>query len=230
MKKRKKIVLTIVTFFFITYSYAQVTIGSGKEPEHAALLELKSHEAVNLGGATTDGKGGGLLFSRVSLTDRSSLSPFFTSLEDDYADQKKKHIGLIIYNVHDATHNSIKEGLYIWDGEMWLEIVVRGDRDRTRFFYMPTFPVNVARPAEVDLYHEFENQFSNPVAWSDDNAKKITVPYSRDDLYYYVTSCDETLFNTIEITEGGNMSYTIKSTATLTDYSFINIVFVVKTQ
>jgi len=71
---------------------AQVTIGSDIPPEDAALLDLKTMKDVEAGRPTTNSKGGGLLLSRVVLTDRYSLNPFFIKGETDYDIQAKKHI------------------------------------------------------------------------------------------------------------------------------------------
>ena len=110
--------LFVATMMCIPFTaVAQVTIGLEDVPEKAALLDIKTH-APNLNNATTEE--GGLLLPRVELTDSYSLAPFISSAT---ADEKRRHAGLIVYNL---THNpaaSLRAGIYQWDGEAWERMV-----------------------------------------------------------------------------------------------------------
>jgi len=206
---------------------AQVTIGSNAPPEKAALLDIKSIGASAEGGATTDKNGGGLLFSRVVLTDMNSLKPFFTTDEEDYDNQKKKHIGLVVYNVQDETNESFEEGLYVWNGIQWTKIIGKA---RDVFFYMPSVPISTSQLGLIDdpveLFDIYQQQFLSPKGKSTNAPPSIPAYEEATDLYYYVTSYDEDVFEDIEITEEGSMTYSVKKAAD--PWSFINIVFVVK--
>ena len=59
------------------------------------------------------------------------------------------------------------------------------------------------------------------------NAPNV-IPYlpNSKDLYYYVTDYDTTALENLSIDEDGILTYDVKGTGT--DYSFINIVFVIK--
>ncbi|WP_235015782.1 hypothetical protein [Aquimarina sp. AU58] len=102
-----------------------------------------------------------------------------------------------------------------------------------RIFYPPSIAVDassVGVKPPIDLYQEYINQFGSPVA-SSDAANAPTIPtYARNELYYYVTFADQSVFGnptTISIDGNGNMSYSIVNTPA--DFNaLINVVFVVK--
>lgn len=118
----------IIAFFilFIPASFAQVTIGSGIPPEMAALLDMKTKEAVTDGSATTDEKGGGLLLPRVELNNWKDLTPFISQGDmsnDEYSKLKLRHKGLIVYNL--SANNNFVPGIYNWDGQQWQAMYTR---------------------------------------------------------------------------------------------------------
>jgi len=118
MKKQGLIIIFLI-FFMPTIS-GQVTIGSGKPPEKAALLQLKTQEAATEGGATTGENGGGLLLPRVELNSQTDLTPFISQGEmsdESYANLKLRHRGLIVYNL--SANNNFTPGIYNWDGQKW---------------------------------------------------------------------------------------------------------------
>lgn len=81
-------------------TYAQVTIGSGVEPNEDALLDLKQTETKSTKG---------LLLPRVELT--SALLP----------DPMSKHVaGMIIYNTR--TINDVTAGYYYNNGNKWIKV------------------------------------------------------------------------------------------------------------
>jgi len=220
--------LNIVVFILsISGIQAQVTIGSDIQPEKAAILDIKSHQQLTDGGPTTKEGGGGLLLSRVVLTDRYSLKPFFIKGETNYDTQAKRHIGLTVYNIQDDTNPSFDEGLYIWDGIQWAKIT---GKPRDKFFYMPSVPINTTELGEaadpVELFKIYKEQFLDPKVKSTNAPEQIPVFEKDTDLYYYVTSYDEDVFENIKITENGSMTYSVKKIAD--PWSFINIVFVIK--
>ncbi len=102
-----------------------------------------------------------------------------------------------------------------------------------RIFYPPSIAINASvtgPPATpVDLYQEYRDQFSSPVAFSDATASTLPF-YERNELYYYVTFADTNVFGnptTITIDANGMMNYNIQNVPA--DFnSLINVVFVVK--
>jgi hypothetical protein len=106
-------VLLVVTFLFSFKLNAQVTVGSGNLPEKAALLQLKDKQAA--AGSKDATASGGLLLPRVEL---SGLNDF-TLLLSPSEDEKKKHTGLLVYNVKVNATLNLEKGIYQWDGTQW---------------------------------------------------------------------------------------------------------------
>ncbi len=123
---------TILFYMLLSFGYfpisslrAQVTIGSGIEPNKGSLLQLKENDDVS--GNENSYKGFNL--PRVNLTDGNNLYPMFlkdpkdpaSGPSDEYAANKaaidKAHIGLTVYNVHETAESKV--GLYIWKGDHW---------------------------------------------------------------------------------------------------------------
>lgn len=117
----KKIITFISIILFSIQLNAQVTIGSGLQPNEGAILDIKENEPA--GNNSTARKGVG--FPRVKLTSETDLFPMF---EDDgnggykkgnitftKADEDIKHEGLVVYNIQ----GDLTEGFYFWDGAKW---------------------------------------------------------------------------------------------------------------
>jgi len=101
-----------------------------------------------------------------------------------------------------------------------------------RIFYPPSIEIDASTISTtdqtIDLYAEYTSQFTLSPTQSSKSVGAPDIPiYSVDDLYYYVTFADDTVFNIIGISAQGILTYRIK--ALPTDYNtLINIVFVVK--
>lgn len=110
----------ILIFLLVVSSLsAQVTIGSGNEPEEGALLDIKTIKAPDSkpDGATTNKDGGGLLLPRVELTQKDA--PFFIESSDpQYDTNRLKLTGLLVYNLS-TTSDGLKPGIYMWNGGQW---------------------------------------------------------------------------------------------------------------
>ncbi|MDR2495721.1 MAG: hypothetical protein LBD21_01140 [Tannerellaceae bacterium] len=107
--------------------HAQVTIGSGGLPARAALLDLKSMDAVNPPGATdplnVSSVTGGLLLPRVKLLDRYTLEPFIATSDADWQNNastrlKEMHAGMMVYNI--SNRAPFRPGVYTWNGDRWM--------------------------------------------------------------------------------------------------------------
>lgn len=72
--------------------------------------------------------------SRVQLTDLENLYPMFTDGDPNYTPSEKSiHTGLTIYNVpEDPSCPVIEEGLYVWDGKIWVQLKEK-PKDHTSF-------------------------------------------------------------------------------------------------
>jgi hypothetical protein len=129
--------LLIFSFLFHFKSNAQVTIGSGSEPAEAALLQIMNLQAdPGTKEATADG---GLLLPRVELSGTDN----FTLLPSPTTELKKKHIGLLVYNVKEDASKHLEKGIYQWNGEEWkmLGRVTKTEGATVRkVFYRGTLP------------------------------------------------------------------------------------------
>jgi hypothetical protein len=115
--KTKLAAMLLMALAFSFPVHAQVTIGSGLEPQRGALLDVKSKDAATPGGETTDQNGGGILMPRVELVDINSLEPFIAAGDQDAA-TKANHKGLVVYNLTDT--GGFAAGPYSWDGTKWV--------------------------------------------------------------------------------------------------------------
>jgi len=209
-----KMLLLVVVFAFTLGVQAQVTIGSGIAPHEKALLDLKEH---------ADGTASkGLILPRVSL-----LSAI------DYFGITEHEKGTIVYNTNSsaisvAVEDRVSPGFYYNTGSRWEKLYL----GYANWFYMPSIPVKTSESLTgqtLDLYNKYKTQFSG---LSGNFAKSpdapLVIPYfpASTDLYYYITDYDPAVFSNVSIDNNGVMTYNV--TAAATDYTFINIVFVLK--
>jgi len=190
---------------------AQVTIGSGNAPNENALLDLKE----GMDGSSSRG----LLMPRVVLEATNLATPLAAHIA-----------GMTVYNTSvspggTAAQYYVSPGFYYNDGTKWERLRM----GVSNWFYMPSVEFDTSATktgVEVDLYEIYSNQFSVPVKSS--TGAPAFVPYvpQAEDLYYYITNCDASVFKINSISAAGIMNYDV--TAAATDCSYINIVFVLK--
>ncbi|GAB6122047.1 hypothetical protein [Dysgonomonas termitidis] len=66
---------------------------------------------------------GGLVLYKVQLKSRTSLSPYAEENTPDYNDKKEDLTGLMIFHQNkDKQDGAMPDGVYVWDGEQWLNI------------------------------------------------------------------------------------------------------------
>ena len=104
-----------------------------------------------------------------------------------------------------------------------------------KIFYPPSVVIDVSSVSDdtagpgdetKDLYQEYLDRFGDPVLWS--TPTKTAIPtYGRDELLYYVTDLDESVFSNISLDSNGNFSYDIQGVPA-GNCTWINVVFVVK--
>lgn len=101
----------------------QVTIGSVQKARDGALLDLRENDNLDANSSR------GLALPRVildSLTITGGNTNLATTVRNASGGvwDKQEHIGLALYNVHksDACAGGIDEGMYVWDGEKWLDL------------------------------------------------------------------------------------------------------------
>ncbi len=231
MKSKKLILVLILITITIPYEQlcAQITVGSELPPEKAALIDIKTVDGGNEGKITTDK--GGILLPRVEITDMLKLTVFPDIKEtpaDEYEKQKKRHIGLTVFNLKEDAEKGLAKGVYVWNGNMWERSSYKSG---TNFFYMPSIEINTKQTGtllEVNLYEKYKDQFKNPKVKSEEATD--TIPYLKaDEIYYYITDYDENIFDetSFSISKTGLMKYKVTN-APIDGTSYINIVFVVK--
>lgn len=215
MSFEKKLLLILILATGIQMQVkAQVTIGSGYEPNTNALLDLRE----NVDSTSTKG----LLLPRVRLEATNLAAPLTVHEK-----------GMTVYNTNTSSASVASEyylspGFYYNDGTQW----VRLNYNYTNWFYMPSVPFDTSSDAVgqfKDLYQLYRSQFDGTDSTFIKSAgAPSAVPYipASNELFYYITSHDPAVFSNISITADGHMTYDI--TAAATDYSYINIVFVLK--
>jgi hypothetical protein len=207
MKTKAKL-LFLAFLVFTTTIQAQVTIGSGIEPHKDALLDLKEKE----NGTSLKG----MLLPRVSLEATDNRSPMS---ETDLTLLK----GMTVYNLATGGTGAttVTPGIYYHDGTKWV-------RMGQQWFYMPTVEFDASSKGSthaVDLYALYEEQFTD-VQVRNVSAPKNIPTLKREELNYYITYYDDDIFDQMAITEGGELSYTVKNEAIVPTY--VTVVFVAK--
>jgi len=211
---KKIISLLVFVAIFALKTQAQVTIGSEVPPHEKALLDIKE----KADGSSTKG----MILPRVAL---ASALDFFGSTTHEK--------GAIVYNTNTsatsvAVADRVSPGFYYNNGTRWEKLAL----GYTNWFYMPSIPIKTSETLTgqtIDLYNEYKKQFSGAsgnFAKSEDAPAMIPYFPNSTDLYYYVTDFDPAVFSITGITNEGVMTYNV--TAAATDYTFINIVFVLK--
>ncbi|WP_010249477.1 hypothetical protein [Myroides injenensis] len=204
----KRIYIILAISFISSIGIAQTKIGKGAEVNPNAVLEIES-----------DNKG--LLLPRIALVSTMDPSPLSNHVQ-----------GMTIYNT--SKINDVIPGFYYNDGTKWQQMVT-SDNKAVKFFYMPSIVFDTSTLASdltKDLYAEYKKQFAlqgNVVISSgapDKDQGGIPHFTKPEDLFYYVTDYDTSVFENISISEKGIMKYDIKSNGS--PYSIMNIVFVVK--
>lgn len=115
MKILKFILLNLVFLSVISLGSglkAQVTIGSGLEPNKGALLDLKEKDPVDpvIDNSTADK---GLAIPRISLTSMTTLVDINGAIGKEI-----EHTGLMVYNL--SASDGFEPGIYVWDGTKWV--------------------------------------------------------------------------------------------------------------
>ncbi len=99
------------------------------------------------------------------------------------------------------------------------------------FFYSPSVVVStdISDPGfgTIDLYNNYKSQFKAPMVSSVGSAGYINT-YNNNQLEYYVTWYDPSVFTNVAISEAGILTYQLSVGADTSKPSYMNVVFVVK--
>lgn len=154
--------LLIFSMISVFQIQAQVTIGSNLAPRKGALLDVKgdiASDPVNLTDTTAQR---GILLPRVQLVDKTSLLPMLTGAAATDPLEKRKHVGLTVYNL--TQNQYFIQGLYTWSGDAWLlqgnnySPLLQGDKTSNSFI------VNSSNGLDIPIYkaYDFWENYSSP--------------------------------------------------------------------
>ena len=231
MKKTNlKILLTAAAVMLLSNGAinAQVTVGANTIPK--ATLDVV---AANPNGQTVEG----IIAPRLTGNQIQSRNALYGAAQE----------GVVIYatsavtnpTVGDKTEKITAAGYYYFDGTVW-QLFSTG----LKWFYMPSIVIDVQTSGMFhrNLYLEYKKQFADiddgltpsdsPIAGtklikSDGAANFFTKIYPPEELYYYVTGYDATVFSDISLTTTGVLTYTVNAD-NVSDATFMNIVFMIK--
>lgn len=128
MKIKNKLKLLIcLTLLSFVYTKGQVTIGNDESTAQGALLQLKDQTGITNGDANAN-KGLGLprvklLSTTIDTGDNLATTIDGVSSTDTW--DKDEHTGLLVYHVSGIANPicaDIIDGLYVWDGEEWMQL------------------------------------------------------------------------------------------------------------
>lgn len=246
----------IYSFFVILICYiilpstetvAQIVVGTKVSPSQGAILEIKTKESsITSGDEVTDSKNitserGGVVLPRVKLQDINTLEPFILNNDPNIAKEKLKHAGMIVYNINESyltttdPQKVFKQGIYLWDGSRWSML----EREEFKFFHMPSFNLDTSETGTftLDLYDLYTSHFAREGAYAstypsiirNPAAKSPTVPiFKRNELNYFVTYHDNSIVKILKIENDGKMTYEVDPQPPFNNFSYMNIVLVVK--
>ncbi len=204
--------MSLLLCLYVT-SHAQVTIGSGEEPNGNAILDLKETAA----GSSTKG----LLLPRVTLSSTTSFSPLSAHVA-----------GMTVYNT--ATIGDVTPGYYINDGTRWIRSSGKNQ------FYMPsiilpTDPSTLPNSNytysgstfSVNLYNLYSEQYG--LSFSATSTKSSGAPalkiFNANQLDYYIIYFDNAVFSNVTVSTTGVLTYQLASGYTISEKTFMNILF-----
>lgn len=213
---KKIFIFSILCALSALSAYSQVSIGYGTatEPNVNSILDLQSTDR-------------GLLLPRVALTGTNNAAPMTSHVA-----------GLKVYNT--ATVNSgstsVSPGIYYNNGTRWIALVPQN----TIFFYAPSIvvPTETSVPEynsanqtfTLDLHAVYSQQFGLTDATSSaKNPSAGALPVlTKNQLDYFVTYYDKDVFTSVAISNDGVLTYKLKSGFTITESTFLNVVFKIK--
>ena len=207
--------LASLMFLMTANVQAQITVGADVPPKPYSVLEI-----------STENVKGGLRLPQLTTTERNALD----TKSDNVAAK-----GLLVYNKDENCVN-------YYNGSKW-----RNFCEGAGWFYMPSIVIDLTTSGtfERDLYLEYKKQFTDtddsltpansstpgtPLIKSETNAPNPVVKtYQREELYYYVTGYDATVFSDLSFstTQAGVLTYKVNAN-NVSDTTYMNIVFVIK--
>lgn len=218
----KTILVSLATLLSTTTMFAQVGINTDT-PKSFSLLDVESSNK-------------GILIPRVSLSstfDKQTVTNYDGGTVINYENS------LLVYNTNTSALTGTSEafknvtpGFYYWETDRWIRMTSKKDQ---QFFYMPSIIIPTATDqiastetfGVIDLYAIYKGQFSNAMVKNTSASTSLPI-YNVNQLDYYITWYDDTVFSNVTVSDNGVMNYSIKPNADVTVGSFMNIIFAVK--
>jgi hypothetical protein len=142
------------------------------------------------------------------------------------------------------TENILAKGYYYWESltSRWIPFVSRVPQ----YFYMPSIllPIdgadntlyntynNATNTFTVNLYDRYAAQFefnSPPPNSTKNLSANLPLPiYLPNQLEFFVTYYDSSVFTNVSVNDAGVLTYTVASNPPISDKTFMNIIFMVK--
>ena len=138
--------------------------------------------------------------------------------------------GMVIYNTTNNPAKGLYPGPYYNTGSEWVRLT---SIMKEKWFYMPSMPIPLTNTTGqgIDLYGEYLRQLGTAgglvVASPGAPGRVLSTVPGRNDLYYYITGYDNTVFSNVAVSATGYLTYNVTGTAA-TDATYMNIVFVEK--
>ena len=218
--------ITLLSLYTISISYAQIGIGTNNP---AATLEI----SVNPDTAPTIAPPG-FIAPKIS-------GDALKELEDNY---KNPQVGAIVFvtsvpssPLTPKTTDINSLGFYYFNGTKWEKLGTGGGNTNSGidWFYSPSIVLPTTADSDilggnysfsddkyqVNLYDIYTNQFNNALASSSTPLPII----NKENLNYYVSYFDSTVFSDVSITTEGILNYKILPNGIVTEKTFMNIIF-----
>lgn len=117
-------------------------------------------------------------------------------------------------------------------GAEWREVKTSAEVKTAmpKFFYAPSFYITVKPEDEglVDVYEYYKVQFGSPMVVSENAQRKSLPVLDYDELDYYVLYYDEEVFESVSISDYGDLTYKVKKNVKIGTNTYFNIVFGVR--
>lgn len=118
--------LTALSMQFLgLMAYAQITVGTPEPVKPEEPLHVKQTDFMD----TTRDEANiskGFSLPQIHLSSRDSLVPHLILDQENVADAKERHTGLMIFNMNDMPHSdpdlALEQGIYVWDGSEWVHV------------------------------------------------------------------------------------------------------------
>ncbi|MDN3692740.1 hypothetical protein QWZ06_10845 [Chryseobacterium tructae] len=168
-----------------------------------------------------------------SIGDKAGITvPLLTGDQIEAIQSNNIKQGTLVYAISPSTAISkdvYSIGYWFWKNntDKWEPI----NSNSPTFFYSPSVVVStdISDPnfGTIDLYNNYKNQFKSPMVSSVGSAGHIYT-YNKNQLEYYVTWYDPSVFSNVSISEAGILTYQLSTGADTSKPSYMNVVFVVK--